>query len=387
METPAERVPLDQVTHLMAVGEPLPFRVFDAQGRLLLNEGQKVLNDSQLQALVDRGAWVERSAVAALEAAAAAAAASAPATPSRRLSLFDTWEQPIWDLDRLFKATLAGLHSAREWGELVQQVKAMVDRDADVALYVAHRQEDRRFALYPQAHALHCAVLCCLAARQARWAPSREDSLMGAALTMNVAMVDLQARMAEQRDPPSPRQIEQIRAHPHQGATLLQAAGIEDPVWLEAVRDHHETPDGRGYPAARAAVSEESRVLRHADVYMAKITARAFRPALAPRVAAAQLFQQSGGDALAVALIRSVGVHPPGTLVTLASGEVAVILRRGVGTSAPVACAISDTSGRPIAGSTIRQTQEPAFAITQKPVDPAAFRRIPGERVYGWMEA
>lgn len=385
METPVERVPLEQVSHLMASGEPLPFRVFDAQGRLLLNEGQKVLSDSQLQALVDRGAWVERSAVAALEAVAASASAPAPA--SRRLSLFDRWEQLIWDLDRLLKATAAGLHAAPELRELVQRVKAMVDRDADVALYVSHRQEDRRFALYPQAHALHCAVLCCLAARQARWTAGREDGLMGAALTMNVAMVDLQARMAEQRDPPSPRQLEQIRAHPHQGAALLQAAGIEDPAWLDAVRDHHETPDGRGYPTARTAVGEESRLLRHADVYMAKITARAFRPALAPRVAASQLFQQSGGDALAVAVIRSVGVHPPGTLVTLASGEVAVILRRGVGTSAPVACTISDTSGRPVAGSTTRQTQEPAFAITQKPVDLAAFRRIPGERVYGWMEA
>jgi HD-GYP domain-containing protein (c-di-GMP phosphodiesterase class II) len=386
MDHPQERVPLDQVSHLMAVGEPLPFRVFDALGRLLLNEGQKVLSDAQLEALVERGAWVERSAVAALEAARVAPAAATP-TAARAMSVFDRWEQMAWDLDRLLKAVITGQQAVRDLSDLTQTLASLVDRDADIALYLAHRQEDRRFALYPLAHAIHCAVLCRLAAQQAGWTSGRQASLMGAALTMNVSMLDLQASMAEQKDPPTRKQLERIRAHPPATVALLEAAGVNDPLWLEAVRDHHEVPGGSGYPTGRATVGDEARLLRHADVYMAKITPRALRAALAPRVASAQLFQQAVGDALAVALIKSVGVNPPGTLVSLASGEVAVVIRRAPSGATPTVSTLSDRQGRPAPTSTVRQTQDPAFALAPRPVDAAAFPRILPERVYGWIPA
>ena len=41
---------------------------------------------------------------------------------------------------------------------------------------------------------------------------------------------------------------------------------------------------------------------------------------MTPQIAARQLFQQASGQALGTALIRAIGVHPPGTLVTLKSG-------------------------------------------------------------------
>lgn len=386
MDDPQQRVPLDQVSHLMSVGEPLPFRVFDALGRLLLNEGQKVLSDSQLEALVERGAWVERGAVAALEAARVARVAAAPAA-TRAVSLFDRWEQVAWDLDRLLKAVIAGQQAGSELSEFAESVSVLVERDADIALYLAHRQEDRRFALYPLTHAIHCAVLCRLAAQQAGWPAERQRSLMGAALTMNVSMLDLQSLMAEQKDPPTRKQLERIRAHPQAAVSLLEAAGVSDATWLDAVRDHHEIPGGSGYPAGRTSVGDEARLLRHADVYMAKITPRALRAALSPRVASAQLFQQATGDALAVALIKSVGVNPPGTLVSLASGEVAVVIRRAPSGATPTVSTISDRQGRPSATSTVRQTQDPAFALAPRPVDPATFPRILPERVYGWIAA
>jgi HD-GYP domain-containing protein (c-di-GMP phosphodiesterase class II) len=384
MSPPSERVPLEQVSHLMAVGEPLPFRVFDALNRLLLNEGQKILSDSQLAALIERGAWVERAAVARVEAARAGVAAPAAAA-ARALSLFDRWEQAVWQLDRLLKAVAAGQHVAAELTEFTAWVIELAQRDPDVALFAAHRQEDRRFALYPLTHAIHCALLCRLASAQAGWPAEQQALVVSAALTMNVSMLDLQAQMAEQKDPPTRRQLERIRAHPQTSAHLLRAAGVVEPAWLEAVRDHHETPGGSGYPTGRAEVSDQARMLRYADVYMAKITPRALRAALPPRVAVAQLFQQSGGDALAVALVKAVGVNPPGTLVHLASGEVAVVIRRTANGAAPVVSTLSDRHGRPVPASVVRETQDPSFALTPKPVDAAAFGRVLPERVYGWI--
>jgi len=58
-----ERVALDSVRDLIVVGQPLPFSVLDAAGRLLLNQSQTVGSERQFEQLVERGAWVERQKV------------------------------------------------------------------------------------------------------------------------------------------------------------------------------------------------------------------------------------------------------------------------------------------------------------------------------------
>jgi len=99
---------------------------------------------------------------------------------------------------------------------------------------------------------------------------------------------------------------------------------VQDALWLNIVQTHHESPDGSGYPAGAAAICDEAQLLRLADVFMAKVSPRAIRAAMAPNTATRQLFQQHGSAPLGIAAIRSIGVYPPGSLVLLKSGEVAV---------------------------------------------------------------
>jgi hypothetical protein len=382
-----QRVPIGEVSDLIRVGETLPFRVFDAQARLLLNEGQSIGSERQMESLKERGAWVERTLVVERRAQAGGAPGAGRGGSARVVTLFDRWERQMWELDALLRRTLKGLGAAAaDWSAEIDAVIALADRDVDVALFMAVRQDDRRFALYPQTHALHAAVVALLAARQAGWEPARQRGVVGAALSMNVAMLDLQATMAEQDTPPTQKQLDVIRAHPEAGARLMQAAGIDDGPWLQAMAEHHERADGSGYPHGIKQVGDEARLLRMADVYMAKITPRAKRPPLPPLVASRQLFQQEANSPLAMAMIKAIGVHPPGALVTLKSGEVAVVKRRGSG-PAPRVCTLSDARGRPSVKSREVDTSDPAFAIAGPLADASGYTRVPGERVYGVLMA
>ena len=381
------RVPIGEVADLIRIGEALPFRVLDDQERLLLNEGQVIASERQMEALKERGAWVERALVVERRKHLSGAPGAGHEGASRVVTLFDRWERQIWELDALLRRTLKGPGGvAADWAAEVDAVCALVERDTDVALFMAVRQDDRRFALYPQAHALHATVLTLVAARQCGWDAARQHSVAGAALSMNVAMVDLQATMAEQDTPPTQRQLGVIRAHPDAGVRLLQAAGIGDSVWLQAIVEHHERTDGSGYPRGAVQVCDEARLLRMADVYMAKITPRTNRPPLPPLTASRQLFQQEGKSPLAMAMIKAIGVHPPGALVTLKSGEVAVVKRRGTG-PAPRVCTLSDARGQPSVKSRELDTAEAAFAIAGPLADASAYTRVPGERVYGLLLA
>src|SRR6476469_7122546 len=98
MSAESNRVPLADVRDIIHIGSPLPFKVLDRMERLLLNEGQVVLDEAQFEALTERGAWAERSVVEA-ERKARAAAASPPVVV--KLSLFDRWERLLWQFDKL----------------------------------------------------------------------------------------------------------------------------------------------------------------------------------------------------------------------------------------------------------------------------------------------
>lgn len=382
-----ERVPLHEVRDLIVVGVALPFRVLDADARLLLNEGQMVGSERQFESLIERGAWVERPKVEAARRARAGSSAAPAAAVQRQLTLFDQWERLLWELDELYRRLARAKAEAREIDAVAKTLLALVDRDVDVALFQCVRQDDRRFALYAIHHGLHCAVVGVLLARQLGWDQARQAPLVRAALTMNVAMAELQAQMAEQGEPPTTRQNELIRAHPAASVKLLQQAGVTDPLWLATVLDHHERDDGKGYPRGVSSVGDAARVLRAVDVFMAKISPRARRPPMAPQAAARQLFQQEGGAPLATALIRAIGVHPPGTLVQLKSGEIGVVARRPPGSAAPVVAALTNLKGQPVTTTLQRDSTVPEFAVAQPIAEAGSLPKILPERVYGMIMA
>jgi HD-GYP domain-containing protein (c-di-GMP phosphodiesterase class II) len=387
MTADIDRVPLQAVRDLLRLGERLPFSVLDVHERLLLNAGQRLADEAQFEALIDRGAWAQRSLVEA-ERAARALAAGVPAAVEAAVllpSLFDRWERLLWQFDKLSRGLARGQLPASVVPTFWHGLQQLVDVDPDVALFFCLRQDDRRFALYAQHHAIHCAVVTLLAARLLAWSPARLDALGCAALTMNLGMLELQAQMAEQSDPPTKRQMDSIRAHPEAAVTLLREAGAQDAEWLTTVLQHHEQPKGGGYPHNLTEVTDAAQLLRAADVYMAKVSPRALRAPLAPVVAMRQLFQHDPRDPLGMALVKALGVHPPGALVTLQSGEVAVVTRRAASGTHPIVATLSDKQGRPVADTHRRDTAEAGLAIQGPLADAKPFPRVLPDRVYGWI--
>ena len=380
------RQPLEEVLDLLAVGQPLPFHVLDPQERRLLAEGHVITSDTQLESLIARGAWVDREAADALRRSRQGAA-PAEASAARVLTLFDRWENLVWQLDSQLRRLLNGHREGPAVMDLGRELIGRVDHHADVALYMVVRPADPRYALYALQHALHSATVGLLLARQLRWNAEQEARLVVAALTMNLSTLELQAQMAMQSNPPTTRQRELIRQHPLASEALLRQAGVLDEAWLQAVREHHERPGGGGYPSDQSAISELAHALRTVDVFTAKISARAIREALPIQVAAKQLFQEERGGPMATGIIRALGLYPPGETVSLKSGEVAVVTHRGPNATTPRVATVTTPQGVPEAGTRHRDTQEADYAVTAalSAAERRQLPRIPAERVYGLL--
>jgi HD-GYP domain-containing protein (c-di-GMP phosphodiesterase class II) len=369
---------LRRVADQIQVGLPLPFGVRDEQGHLLLAKGRVVANQSQREILLERGLYVDHD-----ESAADAERAESDGA-KRKTTLFDLWKQATVRLDLLLNSMDKDGFAAR-CDSFASLLMGLVERDPDIAIYHSVRQDPNRLSLYGLAHALHCAMVCQLATTRAGWPPERVRTLVKAALTMNLSIVEVQGRFATMGRL-NDSQRDQIRAHPQMAVDRLQAAGVTDPDWLQAVLQHHERPGGGGYPQNLDTLCEEASVLRMADVFMAKISPRNERPALPILDAARQMFAEAQGSPLAAAIIKEYGIYPPGNFVQLASGEMAVVIRRGATAHTPVAAAVTDRNAIPVVRTTRRNTAEPAYAIKSLVPDSKMMMRLPPERLYGLVE-
>lgn len=375
--TGMQLISLDQVFRILKPGVPLPWGVRDAAGQLLLAKGHVLHDQAHLTELLNRGMYVDAEDVK--RSGGGQGESEAVTRPVEKFSM--RWDALQRKLGLLLRAP-GEPDFLKQACDVAAQIGAFSDGHADEIIFLIVRHDRSQHAHYPAAHAMHVAALCHLVSRRLNWPESRRQSGIGAALTMNLAITSLQAQLAGQRSPLSPLQRGEIDAHPLASAALLRSAGLQDEEWLSAVEQHHESPDGVGYPRKLQAPTEMSQLLRLADSFAAKHSARAGRSALPPHQAAKNLYAQSGGHPLAAALIKECGIYPPGCYVKLASGETAVVTRRGETAKEPLVAAITNARGEPLARPVQRDTSLSTRAIVGTLEDTAVKVHVSADQLY-----
>ncbi|WP_144006778.1 hypothetical protein [Pelomonas sp. KK5] len=134
-----------------------------------------------------------------------------------------------------------------------------------------------------------------------------------------------------------------------------------------------------------AEAGEPQQMLEFVEIFLARQAPAQGRPPVTPQQAARDLYMASAGHPLAAMLIKELGIHPPGSGVRLASGEAAIVVRRGAHASMPLACAIADEDGHPLDPPQVRDTAQAGFAIVGALADDSALLRIQPERLFAAM--
>jgi hypothetical protein len=111
---------------------------------------------------------------------------------------------------------------------------------------------------------------------------------------------------------------------------LEKASGIPGAA-LDLVRDHHERIDGSGYPQGLQgeAIGLPGLVGGIVDSYDAMTTDRPWRTGLTAHDALTALYAARGqlyDEQLVAQFIESIGIYPPGSIVELDTGDIAVVV-------------------------------------------------------------
>jgi HD-GYP domain-containing protein (c-di-GMP phosphodiesterase class II) len=280
---------------------PLPWSVRDEKGLLLLSRGYVVASEQQLTQILARGAYVDIEEIKiAAQAVDAPQQAARPVAPP---NLFGLWNKTSEALRTLFTRPLENPDFLAQLDLFAAHLLDLLDRNINIGIYRAVRQDNSHDFYYGYSHSVHTAVMCILLSRNLHWPQERMMSLVRAALTMNLSIVELQGKMAAQDVPMKDSQRLEIRSHPQKTVELLTKLGVTDTTWLQAIAQHHEHPEGTGYPSGCTDMSELAIALRVTDIFMAKISPRSLRPALTPQEAIRHLYREDKGGPISTAIV------------------------------------------------------------------------------------
>lgn len=368
-------VPLS--TNSLRLGQPLPFSIRDAQGRVLIAKGARIAEEVGLERFLDKDLWVDGSEADAhqqgyarrLEAVLRNTAGLASPSPAASQQT----KEPAPNWPTLLFRTTALLHDAAP-KNLITRTDGLrcalqwhLAQDADQALLVLVRSATLDIKHYAAWHSLLVAAVCqlCMQHLSEVAPPTWQNSLMCAALTMNISITQLQNRLAMQEEPLTVNQRLQIQDHSNASVRLLLDGGVVDGLWLDAILHHHDATPGP--LETRSPGQRLGRIIQRADLFAARLSPRANRVAMSPIEAVQVTYfdENRKPDFAGAALIKAVGVYPPGGLVELSNGERAIVLRRGKKGTHPLVAVLVNKAKTALEQPVLRDTSEPQFAVTR----------------------
>ncbi|MGE0427040.1 MAG: HD-GYP domain-containing protein [Hydrogenophaga sp.] len=376
-------LPLD----VIALNQPVPVNVWDPKGVLLLRKGEPITSEQHRGHLMlhapmvresDWQAWsysytAELDRLVRSNESLSRIAGLTHMVEVRTLAAQDEGRaHEVWPDVHAALATL--LHQGADAGQFVGRIERLAaraerlwrDSPDESLLVLVQLLFDVRVG-YSTTHALLSAGLCALLSPAAGLPPDAQTSLFRAAMCMNIGMTRTHDAMARQGSALSDAQRLAVREHPVLGAMTLRRLGVSDAVWLQLVEEHHERPDGTGYPAGKPVTGVAQRLLQMSDGYVARLSPRQGRGGLLSQQVARELYMgpDRQPDSLGALFIKHIGLYPPGSCVRLASGELGVVAKRGSRAHAPLVFALVGRQGLPLGEPALRDTQDPLHEVRE----------------------
>jgi HD-GYP domain-containing protein (c-di-GMP phosphodiesterase class II) len=150
---------------------------------------------------------------------------------------------------------------------------------------------------YSSGHAARVTAFAEVVGARLGWDEDQVEVLRIGAALHDIGKLAVSDSVLRKPGPLSAVELDEVRAHPEEGARMLDLIGTLRAA-VPCVLHHHERWDGLGYPTGRAGTSipAEARVLAVADAFDAMTSDRPYRPPLTEVEAIAELERCAGAQ-------------------------------------------------------------------------------------------
>lgn len=252
--------------------------------------------------------------------------------------------------------TRLDLDEARARGS---ELVAVADQGAlDVMQFMRYPDYDS----YTIGHSVRVAALAALIGRELGWTAEQRSEAATAGLLHDLGKGRIPEEILFKPGKLDQDERRIMETHPVLGVKVLLANGEKSSAVISAAWGHHLRHDGKGYPAMPHgyASSTAAELIHVCDVFEALTAARPYKLPLPPRRAYEIMLADKGAfePRLLGALVRSMGLYPPGSEVRLSDRRRAVVVARGRDLDRPLVRITHSEAGRPLPPS-----EQPALQL------------------------
>lgn len=230
----------------------------------------------------------------------------------------------VRELSRLMHARPA--QTAEQGQALVQQVVGDMLAQSDLVIRLMAETAGQESTYH---HALNVTLLSVMLAKVLQL-PGAVLQLIGvAALFHDIGKFEIPDRITRATAPLTRPETALLQTHTAKGVALARTMGLSAEI-QKVIAQHHEQADGSGYPAQLKgdAISLPARIVAVVNAYDNLCNPLDVASALTPHEALGTLWRDRRAhfdQKILGAFVRSMGVYPPGTVVSLSDGQMALV--------------------------------------------------------------
>ena len=203
----------------------------------------------------------------------------------------------------------------------------MISRPATMMLAARMRDENDR--VYQ--HGLGVAIYLTMLGRHLGFQREPLAELATIGMLLDLGKMDLDQSLLDKPGVLDENEQKIMQTHVEIGVNKLRAGGVRSELVLRAIADHHERIDGLGYPNGRTGdeVMIYGKMAAIVDGFVAMVGPRPYAPTMSTYEALRTLFAEAGTRwhaPLVEQFVQSIGVFPVGSLIELATGEIAIVV-------------------------------------------------------------
>jgi putative nucleotidyltransferase with HDIG domain len=184
---------------------------------------------------------------------------------------------------------------------------------------------------YLYTHSVSSAIWATVMARHLGMPKDAIESIGLGAMLLDIGKTRLPQEILLKPGRLTDEELRIARSHVEHGIAILEESRGVDPRVTTMVRTHHERHDGSGYPNGLSGhqIPVDGRIAGIVDYYDAVTSKRPYAKAQSSYDCLRSLNKQAGTafqTEMVEQFIQSIGFFPPGTLVQLNDGSVAVVI-------------------------------------------------------------
>jgi HD-GYP domain-containing protein (c-di-GMP phosphodiesterase class II) len=253
----------------------------------------------------------------------------------RRKSLFKREEEyrtacsQVSNIIKTFEADKAsGIASARG---LLENVLDNLLKDSETIVHLMNLLDEDSISYF---HSLNVCILSLLLGKDLE-VPRADLSELGlAGLFHDIGKQRIPKEVWMKKPPLTKMERGHLELHPQYGIQMLAGSENVSPRVLETIYQHHEKCNGQGYPQRLTAdsITYFAKIVAVVDSYDNLTNQSGEKGPFTPHEALSFMYtrlqSQLSGDII-IALIKNLGVYPPGTLVELSDGNLGMVIQAG----------------------------------------------------------